>query len=355
MTREAAAARSSAGLRLLAGCVAAMVVAGGCHRSDGAPVAVPAAAIEARDAFYDVARAADGSLVIVGRYGKMLRSSDGGASWQTLASGQSGPLFSVAFADARRGVAVGSRGLILETTDGGLTWARRALETDRQLFLVRFTGGGRGFILGEFGTLWRTEDGGATWTPLALAWEELLPELAEQFGLVEPHVYDLAFCGAEHGWLVGEYGLILATTDGGRTWVKQRGGGLFDPHLFAVACTGPEAVVVGGQGGQLLFSADGGTTWSEESGDGRDVYDLLALDPERSVLALGDLGTLRLSTRAGQPGSWQSVAGARLGQPWLGRGLWMGSEVLVLGQLGVERLPLSSLAAPGRQQTSQRG
>ena len=336
-------------LRALAGCVAAVVLAG-CHRSDADPIVVPTQAIESRDAFYDAARAADGSLVIVGRYGKIMRSADRGASWQPLASGETRALFSVAFADAQRGVAVGSQGLVLETTDGGTTWARRDLTTDRQLFLVRFTGGGRGFIIGEFATLWRTDDSGATWTQLELPWSDLLPELAEQFGTVEPHLYDVAFCTPDRGWLVGEYGLILATADGGRTWAKQRGGGLFDPHLFAVACTGGESVVVAGQGGQILFSADGGTTWAEEPGSGRDVYDLVTLAPASSVLAIGDLGTFLLSTEAGRPGSWRSMAAAapHIGQAWLGRGLPMGDEVLLLGQFGVQRQPVGGLAAPDR-------
>ncbi|MGE3499363.1 MAG: hypothetical protein AB7N53_15895 [Candidatus Binatia bacterium] len=128
---------------------------------------------------------------------------------------------------------------------------------------------------------------------------------------------------------------------------QQRGGGVFDPHLFAVACKGEDAVVGGGQRGELLFSADGGATWAEQRGDGRDVYDLIAFDLDSEVLAIGDRGSLMMSRRSGAPGSWQTVpnAGAHTGQPWFGRGRSIGSEVLLVGQLRVERLSLDVIAS----------
>ncbi len=353
MRRGWRAGRPTAGLGALAGCLA-VVGLSGCPRSDAEAPLAPPVAIEARDAFYDVAQAGDGGLIIVGRYGKMMRSADGGTNWQPLASGETRPLFSVAFADAQRGFAVGSQGLMLETADGGRSWTRRDTGTDRQRCLVRFTGGGQGVIAGDFGTFWQTADHGSTWTPIELPWEALLPELTEAFGVVEPHLYDLAFCGPERGWLVGEYGLVLATADGGRTWSKQRGGGPFDSHLFAVACSAPDTVVAAGQGGQMLFSSDGGATWTEERGTGRDVYDLITPSGQ-TVLALGDLGTLMVSTRAGAPGSWQDAGafGSPGQRPWWGRGLWVDPDVLLLGQFGAQRQPLESLAAPGRQTRGQ--
>src|SRR5213078_3367990 len=119
--------------------------------------------------------------------------------------------------DADHGVVVGGGGLYLESADRGLTWTSRPLGVDRQLFLIRFLPGGTGFMLGEFGTFLRTDDGGKEWRPIELDWEKLLPELAAALGLVEPHLYDVAFCDASHGWMVGEYGLILASEDRGRS------------------------------------------------------------------------------------------------------------------------------------------
>jgi len=35
-------------------------------------------------------------------------------------------------------------------------------------------------------------------------------------------LYHLAFSGNSHGWIVGDNGLLMATTDGGLTWGVQR-------------------------------------------------------------------------------------------------------------------------------------
>lgn len=329
--------------------IAAWMAAGAaaaCHRGDAKPVADTSAVIESRDAFHDAARAPDGSLMIVGRYGKILRSTNDGVSWQPLASGETRALFSLAFADAQRGVAVGAQGLMLETVDGGMTWQPRPALTDRQLFRVRFPAPPRGFVVGEFGTLWRSDDAGRSWTAIELPWDELLPSLAEQLGTVEPHLYDIAFCDAERGWAVGEYGLILATRDGGHTWTKQHGGALSDPHLFTVKCTGVGSVVAAGQSGQMVYSADEGRTWSEERGGVQDVYDLVALGSGSELLAIGDLGALRLSSSAGQPGTWQDLAISGGGFMWAARGIWIGNEILLVGQSGARRVPLNGSLGP---------
>jgi photosystem II stability/assembly factor-like uncharacterized protein len=51
--------------------------------------------------------------------GTILRTTDGGATWTSQASGTNNPLFGVAFTDANTGTAVGDGGTILRTTDGG--------------------------------------------------------------------------------------------------------------------------------------------------------------------------------------------------------------------------------------------
>jgi photosystem II stability/assembly factor-like uncharacterized protein len=336
----------SAGTRWRRRAAAAWVVAwalGGCHRGDAKSVADTdtAAVIEARDAFHDAVRAPDGSLMIVGRYGKILRSTNDGTSWQSVASGETRALFSLAFADAQRAVAVGAQGLMLESADGGLTWQPRPALTDRQLFRVRFPAPPLGFVVGEFGTLLRSDDAGQSWTVIELPWDEILPSLAEQLGTVEPHLYDIAFCDAERGWAVGEYGLILATRDGGQTWTKQHGGALSDPHLFTAECTGAGTVVAAGQSGQIVYSADAGRTWSEERGGVQDVYDLVVLRSDRELLAIGDLGALRLSSSAGQPGTWKDIAIPGGSFMWAARGIWIGHEILLVGQSGARRVALN--------------
>ena len=82
----------------------------GCGRSPGAS-SEPVEAVEARDAFYDGVQLRDGTIVVVGKHGKILHSQDGGNTWTLVPSGVDGPLFSIAFPDADHGVVVGGGGL----------------------------------------------------------------------------------------------------------------------------------------------------------------------------------------------------------------------------------------------------
>lgn len=66
------------------------------------------------------------------------------------------------------GWAVGHRGLLLRTGDGGKTWEKRAAFTGAILRSVYFIDARRGFIAGNRDadgiSLWQTNDGGVTWT-----------------------------------------------------------------------------------------------------------------------------------------------------------------------------------------------
>ena len=58
---------------------------------------------------------------------------------------------------------------------------------------------------------------------------------------------------------VGDSGVILRSTNGGRTWRRQPSG---TPNfLFGVACAGPSTCFAVGPRGTILRSTDGGRTW----------------------------------------------------------------------------------------------
>jgi large repetitive protein len=60
---------------------------------------------------------------IVGDSGKVLGTSDGGATWNALVSGTSSSLRGVSFPDLLNGWAIGDSGTIIHTADGGNSWA----------------------------------------------------------------------------------------------------------------------------------------------------------------------------------------------------------------------------------------
>src|SRR2546426_10283472 len=59
---------------------------------------------------------------VVGEYGTIVRTTDGGNSWTIQASGTTENLWAVSFKDSNKGTAVGEGGTILGTTDGGANW-----------------------------------------------------------------------------------------------------------------------------------------------------------------------------------------------------------------------------------------
>lgn len=107
---------------------------------------------------------------------RVLRSSDGGRTWQVadtpLAAGPSAGIFSVAFADRRLGIVVGGdykaeRAAVdnaAVTTDGGATWR---LVTGLSGFrsVVAYLDASRLIAVGPSGADY-SADGGATWTPV---------------------------------------------------------------------------------------------------------------------------------------------------------------------------------------------
>src|SRR5215471_13831403 len=68
------------------------------------------------------------TLVAVGQYGTVLKSTDAGLNW-TIQNPAIHSLFAVTFSDALTGTAVGVNGTIVRTADGGVTWERQQSNT----------------------------------------------------------------------------------------------------------------------------------------------------------------------------------------------------------------------------------
>lgn len=91
-----------------------------------------------------------------------MKTTDGGANWNTQTSGTSYDLRGVNFpADAQTGYAVGNRGTILKTTSGGASWGQQVSGILQPLNAVHFpVNVMTGYVVGDSGTILRTTDGG---------------------------------------------------------------------------------------------------------------------------------------------------------------------------------------------------
>jgi photosystem II stability/assembly factor-like uncharacterized protein len=198
---------------------------------------------------------------IVGSHGLILRTVDGGGHWTAIASPVGDTLSSVSFSDSLHGVIAGGAGVILTTGDGGLHWTRRNSRTTQRLLKVQALDAYHVYAVGAFGSFVSSQDGGVTWHAHKLPWEQLVSRLTEEFGYIEPNLNAVAFVTPQRGWIVGEFGLVLRTDDGGETWRADTYGSNL-PQLYDVAFEGDSKGWIVGQHGTLMRTGDSGRTWS---------------------------------------------------------------------------------------------
>ena len=106
---------------------------------------------------------------------------------------------------------------------------------------------------------------------------------------VGPTVSDLTFVDAQHGWGVGRKGTIVATADGGLTWIRQDSGTTLDLssvsfcdtlHGWALG----SADVYGSDTQALLVTTNGGITWTiQDPNTDYPLHDVCAIDPSQAV------------------------------------------------------------------------
>ncbi len=195
----------------------------------------------------------------VGDGGTIVKTTDGGASWNSQNSGATTRLSCVQFVDANTGWAVGDGGTIVKTTDGGATWsAQNSGTTNQWLSSVCFVDSNRGWAVGfdygsGLGSILKTTDGGVTWVP--------------QVSGTTDWLYCVRFVSATTGWAVGDGGTILKTVNGGANWTQQYSGtyAQLDSVSFTDANDGwAVGYDFGGDAGTILKTVNGGATWTEQ-------------------------------------------------------------------------------------------
>jgi photosystem II stability/assembly factor-like uncharacterized protein len=147
----------------------------------------------------------------------------------------------------------------------------------------------RAWAVGERGTILATTDGGTSW-------------IAQRSGTNET-LTDVAVADSAHGWAVGAEGTVLITGDGGATWTAQRPGALAS-RLDAVACSGPTHAWAVGSSSEdrpvILATVDGGATWSlQYSGVEGDRFTDVTFASASNGWAVHDQGAVLATTDGG--------------------------------------------------------
>jgi len=194
-------------------------------------------------------------------YAGVAQSSDGGATWSPSSAATFRTLTAVEALGAKQAVAVGEHGAIVATADGS-TWQARQSPTTVDLAGLSFPDADHGWAVGDEGTIIASGDGGASWQ---------LQSSPTQLDLT-----DVSFAHATQGWAVGLEGTIIHTSDG-LTWTAQESG---LPSTVTLSCVffldaqrgwaaGHEPNVVQRWVTYLVVTDDGGATWRRQVSKGR--------------------------------------------------------------------------------------
>ncbi|MBW2368135.1 MAG: photosystem I reaction center subunit IV [Deltaproteobacteria bacterium] len=249
----------------------------------------------------DVANAGS-RLVSVGERGHIVYSEDHGKSWIQADVPVSVTLTAVYFPNPEKGWAVGHEGVVLHTANGGKNWVKQldgfqANELDVSLYT--------GLVKDKETVLEKApeemkETIGQELEDLRYQLEDLQFEMEQ--GAWKPFL-DVWFENNQRGFVVGAFGYIFQTTDGGKTWqsIRNRIDNPDTYHLKCIART-DGALIVAGEVGILYRSMDRGQSWQAlASPTDKSFFGLTA--SAHVIAAVSFKGTVYLSKDLGE--SWQ--------------------------------------------------
>ena len=164
--------------------------------------------------------------------------------------------------------------MVLRTTTGGTTW--QTVTPDGRGFRdVYFADASTGWIVGF--EIYKTTDGGAHWTR---QWESGGESLLDA----------VSFADARNGWATGYDGLVLHTTNGGRTWTPQSVGAPAGTAVLGVTAVSADTAWIAGSGAFVAKTTNGGETWNREAiATGTHFEDALFLTARRGWVG-GSIG-----------------------------------------------------------------
>jgi photosystem II stability/assembly factor-like uncharacterized protein len=119
----------------------------------------------------DVLVTGAGRALVIGAYGLALTTEDSGKTWTTWASRLDNPKGLHLYAVRQRGeriVIAGEQGLVLKSDDGGRSFQRLTVPYQGSFFTLELPDDREIVLAGLRGNVWRSSDGGHGWAQLAL-------------------------------------------------------------------------------------------------------------------------------------------------------------------------------------------
>jgi len=307
------------------------------------------------------------------------------AQWQTVSSGTNEGLNKVAFFSATTGFIAGNDGLILRTNDGGATWQQVAgsqnidfhdiaspspniyvlageLQWNQPAVAISYDGGNNWwlplmpanvkagisaitFVTPSIGYatagsyVMKTIDGGLTWSATQIAYPYFLNHVA--------------FANSLHGVISGglhdETGFTMHTNDGGATWTYDNDS-YIEPIFTSQILDANNAWRVGGDpefGGYISRTTDAGASWSHTilPNAAPGVADIHFADATHGVAISG----IQLLQTNDAGGTWTSTKLVESGNPLSSMTVDQSGAYWIVGWNGII---LKSAQSPSSVQTA---
>jgi photosystem II stability/assembly factor-like uncharacterized protein len=281
----------------------------------------------------------------VGDRGMVWRTEDGGKHWFVQQLATTADLTDVFFLDQQFGWIAGgerkplthrSQGVLFRTVDGGKTWRPTPANMLPGIRSIRFFSPHVGVACGERSWFFpngqtKTKDGGLGWSvsgpgsgPHIVTAEIVKPNTTLSAGrdgwvavtksgrtkqsqtpaIGDRTIRDIQMVDELNGWLVGDGGLVLSTSNGGRSWqglTQIPSCGLLDGiDWYSVATEGNHVWVVGAPGSVVLYSPDAGRSWKLlPTGQSLPLY-AITFPTAQFGVASGALGTILTTDNGGR-------------------------------------------------------
>lgn len=233
----------------------------------------------------------DDTTYISASQGKIFRSYDDKTTWDELNTGFSCNFLNVYMFNNKSVYACGEKGNIYVSTNYGKIWKNTTSFSDKNLFYVKFSSNDYGWIAGEDGVLMKTSDDGATWVKLnqplkSFNWIQVDDDKSIYLSIRDSLAY---------------------SNDGGASWsIKKMGSssGIKNKLYFMNKST-----VWAFVDSKFLYkSNDGGSSWTKQSVDTlNNLRDICFID-ELNGWVVGDNGTFYKTSNAGNTWSYINLA-----------------------------------------------